>query len=221
MKMKLLLLGFCAVSLQLFAAPKIDTLSYGLGYQLGASFHTAKTVLNMDSLLQGIKAGYSGKRPVISMARIDLAMAQFRNHLINTGQEKLKKMSEANLAAGEAFLAKNKEVKGVETLASGLQYKILAEGKGAKPSASDSVTVDYEGTLIDGTVFDSSYKRGEPATFKVNQVIAGWTQALEQMEVGSTWMLYIPANLAYGARGIGPIPPNSVLIFKVHLLKIN
>lgn len=122
---------------------------------------------------------------------------------------------------GAAFLANNKAQTGVVVLPSGLQYKIITQGKGSKPKASDSVTVNYEGKLINGTVFDSSYQRGQPATFGVNQVIAGWTEALQLMPAGSTWMLYIPANLAYGAAGAPPvIGPNQVLIFKVDLLSV-
>ena len=138
-----------------------------------------------------------------------------------SNQEKPAMINKTNLTAGEAFLEKNKNVAGVETLPNGLQYKVIQTGTGKKPTANDTVTVDYEGELIDGTVFDSSFKRGEPAEFKVNQVISGWTQALQMMPEGSTWMLYIPADLAYGPRGVGPIPPNSVLIFKVHLIKIS
>jgi len=122
---------------------------------------------------------------------------------------------------GDAFLAANKEKPGVVTLPGGLQYKIISEGTGQKPTANDSVTVDYAGTLIDGTEFDSSYKRGQPATFPVNGVIKGWTEALQLMPVGSTWELYIPATLAYGSAGAPPaIAPNQALIFKVHLISI-
>ena len=124
--------------------------------------------------------------------------------------------------AGTDFLAKNKTQPGVVTLADGLQYKVLTAGDGAKPGLNDQVTVNYEGRLVDGTVFDSSYKRGQPATFGVNAVIPGWTEALQLMPVGSTWELYIPASLAYGTRGVpGVIGPNEVLIFKVELLSIN
>jgi FKBP-type peptidyl-prolyl cis-trans isomerase FklB len=124
--------------------------------------------------------------------------------------------------SGEIFMEKNKKEAGVVTLPSGLQYKILEEGKGKKPSKNDSVTVDYEGTLVNDKVFDSSYKRGQPATFPVSGVIAGWQEALQLMPVGSTWRLYIPANLAYGEAGAGGlIGPNEALIFKVHLISIN
>lgn len=125
------------------------------------------------------------------------------------------------MTTGEKFLQENKTQPGVITLPSGLQYKVLEAGGGKKPLSTDKVTVDYEGTLINGKVFDSSYKRGQPATFPVNAVIPGWQQALPLMSTGSTWMLYIPSNLAYGAHGAGPdIGPNETLVFKVHLISI-
>lgn len=122
---------------------------------------------------------------------------------------------------GEAFMQTNKDKKGVVTLPSGLQYKVITPGTGKKPGTSDTVTVDYEGKLIDGKIFDSSYQRGQPATFPVNGVIPGWTEALQLMNEGSTWMLYIPANLAYGEAGAGGlIGPNETLVFKVHLISV-
>lgn len=130
-------------------------------------------------------------------------------------------IADKNKATGQAFLAANKKKQGVVTLADGLQYKVLEEGKGAKPSATDTVTVDYAGKLVNGTEFDSSYKRGEPASFPVNAVIPGWVEALQLMPVGSTWELYIPSELAYGESGAGDaIGPNETLIFKVHLIGI-
>ena len=127
----------------------------------------------------------------------------------------------ASVNANQAFLANNKTKPGVVTLKSGLQYKIITKGTGIKPTANNSVTVNYEGSLINGKVFDSSYKRGEPATFPVNAVIKGWQQAIPLMRVGATWMLYIPADLAYGAHGVpGVIPSNATLVFKVHLLSV-
>jgi FKBP-type peptidyl-prolyl cis-trans isomerase FklB len=136
-------------------------------------------------------------------------------------QESARRIPEKNKREGEAFLAKNKGAKGVKTTASGLQYKVLAKGKGKKPGPDDSVTVHYRGTLIDGTEFDSSQRRGQPATFPVKGVIPGWTEALQLMPEGSKWMLYIPAPLAYGERGVGPlIGPNATLVFEVELLSI-
>lgn len=137
-------------------------------------------------------------------------------------QENTTQMNASNeKSAGEKFLAENQKAKGVVTLPSGLQYKIITEGQGEKPAKNDVVTVHYSGTLVNGTEFDSSYKRNEPATFPVSGVIAGWTEALQLMKAGSTWELYIPANLAYGSRGVPPlIGPNEVLIFKVELLGV-
>lgn len=126
-----------------------------------------------------------------------------------------------NQSKSDAFLAENKKKPGVKTLADGLQYKVIKEGHGAQPTDSDTVVVDYAGTLIDGTEFDSSYKRGQPATFPVGGVIPGWTEALKLMKAGSTWELYIPASLAYGDQGVPPvIGPNQALIFKVHLIDV-
>jgi FKBP-type peptidyl-prolyl cis-trans isomerase FklB len=136
-------------------------------------------------------------------------------------QNKMQSITEKNKAKGDAFLAANKNKPGVVTLADGLQYKIIVDGKGEKPSANDQVEVNYAGTLIDGTEFDSSYKRKQSIVFPLNAVIRGWTEALQLMKVGSTWELYIPANLAYGSRGAPPsIGPNETLIFKVELLSI-
>ena len=143
------------------------------------------------------------------------------NCFANVGNTNMINTKDNAVQQEAAFLAKNKQEKGVVTLDSGLQYKIIQEGTGPKPTLTDTVTVDYEGTLQNGKVFDSSYKRGQPATFPVAGVIAGWTQALQLMPVGSTWMLYIPASLAYGKQGApGAIGPNEMLIFKVHLISI-
>jgi FKBP-type peptidyl-prolyl cis-trans isomerase FklB len=135
-------------------------------------------------------------------------------------QKKIKEIAERNLAAGKAFLEENKKKEGVKTLPSGLQYKVLAEGSGKIPKASDNVTVNYKGTLINGTEFDSSYKRGKPTTFQVDKVIRGWTEALQLMKEGSKWQLFIPLELGYGERGAEPVPPNSVLIFEVELISV-
>lgn len=218
----LILLGCCLLFPQAQAVTKkIDDLSYAMGYQIGASLKHDKFPLDDDGFLQGLHSGYSGSKPVISHKKMQLVINQFQMQLIKENQEKMQKLSKANLAKGKAFLNKNKRAKGVKTLPDGLQYKIIQAGTGKKPSATDTVTVDYEGKLIDGMIFDSSFKRGKPAQFKVNQVIPGWTKALQMMPEGSTWMLFIPANLAYGKSETGPIPPNSVLIFKVHLIKID
>jgi len=134
--------------------------------------------------------------------------------------EKMTAVAGKNKKEGETFLAENMKKEGVKTLASGLQYKVITEGTGKMPKATDTVTTNYRGTLVDGTEFDSSYKRGEPATFPVNGVIAGWTEALQLMKTGAKWQLFVPSNLAYGERGTGPIGPNAVLLFEVELISI-
>jgi FKBP-type peptidyl-prolyl cis-trans isomerase FklB len=145
----------------------------------------------------------------------------FQKKMMAKRAEEMNKQAQENKAKGDAFLASNKSKPGVVVLPSGLQYKIITAGKGAKPSKEDTVTVDYTGKLINGTVFDSSEKTGKPATFKVTQVIPGWTEALQLMPAGSTWELYIPANLAYGERSVGgAIGPNETLIFNVHLISV-
>jgi len=167
------------------------------------------------------------KKSLIAIAGLGLlcsiayALDNQKSQQLTGNKTQMQTSQEQNKSPGEAFLAANKNKPGVVTLADGLQYKIIVDGKGEKPTASDSVTVHYAGTLIDGTEFDSSYKRKEPATFPLRAVIPGWTEALQLMKVGSTWELYIPAMLAYGSRGAPPsIGPNQTLIFKVELLGI-
>jgi FKBP-type peptidyl-prolyl cis-trans isomerase FklB len=171
-------------------------------------------------LLRGLKDEMAGKTVMTDM--------EAHNTLMQAQQEAKKKIDETrqasmepNKKAGDAFLAANKTKEGVVTLPSGLQYKILKEGTGPKPTPADSVVCNYRGTLIDGKEFDSSYKRGQPATFPVGQVIKGWTEALQLMPVGSKWQLFVPADLAYGDRGAGPdIGPGATLIFEVELISI-
>jgi len=150
------------------------------------------------------------------------SMAVFQDEIMKKHEDELKKAAAQNKKEGEAFLAENKKKEGVVTLASGLQYKVIKEGDGKSPKETDTVTVNYQGTFIDGTEFDSSYKRNQPATFQVNGVIPGWTEALQLMKAGSKWQLYIPAGLAYGEQGAGRvIGPNATLIFDVELLSID
>jgi len=187
---------------------------YSVGYDIGRSLQRQLTDVDAESMARGLKDAMGGVAPALPDQEIQQRFAAVR-------QESAKKIVEKNKKDGEAFLAKNKGEKGVKTTASGLQYKVITAGKGKQPTAEDTVTVNYRGTLIDGTEFDSSYKRNQPATFPVKGVIAGWTEALPLMKEGSKWMLYIPANLAYGERGAGNmIGPNSTLIFEVELLSI-
>jgi FKBP-type peptidyl-prolyl cis-trans isomerase FklB len=176
--------------------------------------------LDLNAYNAGLKAGISGKAGRLSNQKIGQVLMAYQTQLQTKMRAGMKKASASNAQAGKVFLANNKSKAGVHTLKNGLQYKIIKAGTGPRPKASDTVTVDYEGTLITGKVFDSSYKRGTPATFPLKGVIPGWTQALQLMRVGGTWMLYLPANLAYGPSNVPGIGPDQTLIFKVHLISI-
>jgi FKBP-type peptidyl-prolyl cis-trans isomerase FklB len=198
-----------------------DKFSYVVGLNLGKNFKAQGAEVNPKQLLKGLQDGLRGAKPMLSAAQQQEVMQTYQKAMMAQMQAKNKAAAGVNLAAGEKFLAANAKKAGVKTTKDGLQYKVLTSGKGDSPSATDAVTVDYEGKLINGKVFDSSYKRGQPATFKVNQVIPGWTQALQMMKPGATWMLYIPANLAYGNTPMGDvIPAGSTLVFKVHLISV-
>ena len=172
-------------------------------------------------VLQGLKDGLTGGKALLSDDEVKAVLTALQAHLRQMADEKANQLGEANKKEGESFLAANKEKEGVVTLPDGLQYKILTPGTGPKPTTADTVVCNYKGTLINGTEFDSSYKRGEPASFAVGQVIHGWTEALQLMPVGSKWQLFIPAEMAYGTRGAGAdIGPNATLIFEVELLSI-
>jgi len=190
--------------------------SYGIGVNVGKRFKNDSLELDMDAFMRGIKDVLTDAKPALTEEEINTALEGLRNQV----QQKASVAGEKNKKTGEDFLAKNKAEKGVITLPDGLQYKVLKEGTGATPKETDTVRVNYRGTLIDGTEFDSSYKRNEPIEFPVNGVIKGWIEALQKMKVGSKWQLFIPPDLAYGANGSGPIPPNSTLIFEVELLGI-
>ncbi|MFR9166086.1 MAG: FKBP-type peptidyl-prolyl cis-trans isomerase [Dysgonomonas sp.] len=175
----------------------------------------SKEELNKKAMLAGLVTYLQKGEPVVQNAGFVV-----ESKMQKIQEENMKKQYAGNIEAGEKFLAENKAKEGVVTLPSGLQYKVIKEGKGEKPKATDRVKVNYHGTLLDGTVFDSSVQRGEPAVFGVNQVISGWTEALQLMPVGSKWEVYIPYNLAYGSRAAGSIQPFSTLIFEVELLSI-
>lgn len=194
---------------------ELDSFSYSLGLVLGTSIEKAGiTAVNEKLLIQGISEVIGKKAQKLT--------AEQANAIINTYLTKLNdQKAAANLVAGQKFLEENKKKEGVVTLPSGLQYKIIREGQGASPTDTSMVTVHYTGTFIDGKVFDSSVERGQPATFPVNGVIAGWTEALKLMKPGCKWILYIPPQLAYGEYGAGTIEPNSVLIFDVELLSVD
>jgi FKBP-type peptidyl-prolyl cis-trans isomerase FklB len=199
-----------------------DKLSYAIGLDMGNSLKKNELDVDPEVLVKAIKDVFSGGKPLMTDQEARATLMAVQKDLQAKQQERLKAQGEKNKKEGEAFLAKNKTKDGVKTLSSGLQYKVLTEGKGKSPKASDTVTVQYRGTLIDGTEFDSSYKRGQAATFPVGGVIKGWTEALQLMKEGSKWELVIPADLAYGEGGTpgGPIGPGAVLIFEVELVSI-
>lgn len=202
-----------------FASQK-DKVSYAIGMNIASSLQRQPVDLNPDVLTEGLKDGMAGKTK-ITEEEARAAIIQFQADMRAKQEAKMKEETETNKKEGDAFLAANKSKQGIVTLPSGLQYKILTEGKGPKPTAADTVVCNYRGTLIDGKEFDSSYKRGEPATFPVSGVIKGWTEALQLMPVGSKWQLFIPPDMAYGTRGAGAdIGPNATLIFEVELLSI-
>lgn len=196
-------------------------LSYALGMNLGVNFHRQEEPINAQLLFEGLQDGLSGGKTLMTEEEMTVALRQLQTEIRAKQEEKKKLLPEANRKAGEAFLAENKTKPGVVTLPSGLQYKVMTEGSGPKPGAEDTVVCNYRGTLIDGTEFDSSYKRGQPASFPVKGVIKGWTEALQLMSVGSKWQLFIPPDLAYGDRGAGDaIGPNATLVFEVELVSI-
>ncbi len=197
-----------------------DKFSYALGMNIGTNLHRQSVPFDSDLFMRGLKDALAGGQTLLTEDEARAAIMEVQNEMRKQQQEKMQAQGEANKKEGEAFLAANKAKEGVVTLPSGLQYKILQAGTGPKPTTADSVTVNYRGTLVSGTEFDSSYKRGQPATFPVTGVIKGWTEALQLMPVGSKWQLFIPSDLAYGERGPGEIGPNSTLIFEVELLKI-
>jgi FKBP-type peptidyl-prolyl cis-trans isomerase FklB len=194
--------------------------SYSLGFQFGQSLKAQGLDIDLEVYTSGIKDALGGKNPSLSQEEMRKAISDLQNRIMAARQKEIKEIAERNLAAGKAFLEENKKKEGIKTLPSGLQYKVAAEGSGKTPKAADNVTVNYKGTLIDGTEFDSSYKRGKPATFQADRVIKGWTEALQLMKEGSKWQLFIPPELGYGSRGAGPIAPNSTLIFEVELISV-
>jgi FKBP-type peptidyl-prolyl cis-trans isomerase FklB len=198
-----------------------DKFSYALGMNLGTSLHRQSVPVDPNILLRGLKDSLAGGKTLLTEDQAKAALTEVQNEMRKKQQEQMQAAGEANKKEGEAFLAANKGKDGVVTLPSGLQYQVLTQGTGPKPAAADTVVCNYRGTLINGTEFDSSYKRGQPATFPVGRVIKGWTEALPLMPVGSKWQLFIPSDLAYADRGAGPdIGPNATLIFEVELLSI-
>ena len=199
-----------------------DKVSYSIGLDIGNTFKKQKMDIDPNILLSGMRDALTeGKKPLLTEEQVKETMTAYSKTMREQQAEQAKVESAKNAAAGEKFLAENKGKEGVKTTASGLQYKVLKEGSGASPKETDTVEVNYRGTLINGTEFDSSYKRNEPASFPVNRVIKGWTEGLQLMKPGSKYQLFVPADLAYAERGAGQdIGPNETLIFEVELLKV-
>jgi FKBP-type peptidyl-prolyl cis-trans isomerase len=198
-----------------------DKASYAIGLNLGKNLHRDSVEVDPNILLRGLRDALADRKPLLTDEEAKAAMVAIQSDLRKKQEAKMEMAGEGNKKLGEVFLTENKTKDGVVTLPDGLQYKILKEGTGPKPSATDSVVCNYKGTLIDGTEFDSSYKRGQPATFPVGQVIKGWTEILQLMPVGSKWQIFVPSDLGYGLRGAGgSIGPNSTLIFEIELLSI-
>ena len=191
--------------------------SYGIGRQLGGQLRdNPPPGASLEAIIAGISDAYAGLPSRVSEADLTASFKVIRDVMQAEAQAK----AEAAAGAGLAFLAENAKRAGITVLASGLQYEVLTAGEGAQPSGEDTVRTHYHGTLIDGSVFDSSYERGQPAEFPVGGVIAGWTEALQLMNCGSKWRLYVPSELAYGEQGVGSIPPHSVLVFDIELLEV-
>lgn len=201
---------------------ELDRISYALGLSMGNNFRASGiTTINVQDFADGVAAVFYGAEPKMTYDEAKEEIRKYFTAMEERQREEASKMGEVNEAAGKAFLDENGKRAEVKTTPSGLQYEVLREGEGAQPEAGDQVTVHYTGKLIDGTVFDSSEERGEPATFGVNQVIPGWVEALQLMKAGAKWRLFIPSNLAYGPNGAGNIiGPNSTLIFDVELISV-
>jgi FKBP-type peptidyl-prolyl cis-trans isomerase len=196
--------------------------SYALGYKIASNIHRqlGDTTLDLDAFLLGMREGLSGKGHSMNEADCEKHYRAFQSELNIRKIKAAQALADKNKKDGEAFLAANKTKAGVVTLPSGIQYLVLKEGTGKSPKATDTVKVHYHGTLIDGTVFDSSVNRGEPFTTALNEVIPGWTESVQKMKEGSKWRVFIPSDLAYGPGGQPPIGPNSTLIFEIELLEV-
>jgi len=201
-------------------SPK-EKLSYALGMDLGKQFKMQSIEINPDAFVQGLKDTLSGSKALLTEEQARVVISELQKEMVQKQQAQMTALAEKNKAEGQAFLTKNQTAESVVTLPSGLQYKIIKAGEGKKPTMDDTVVCNYRGTLINGTEFDSSYKRNEPTTVPVKGVIKGWIEALQLMPVGSKWQIFVPSELAYGERGAGgPVGPNATLIFEVELLSI-
>lgn len=227
MKLRLLTIAFVILAVTVSMAQEEPTLktqkekvSYGIGIDIAKGFKQRGLELDMESIAKGLRDGFSGGKTLMTDDEVRATLMAYQQELQEKAAEATRVQGEKNKTEGDAFLAANKTKEGVVTLPSGLQYKILTAGNGKLPTDEDTVNVHYQGSLINGTIFDSSIKRGEPIAISPKEVIPGWKEALKLMPVGSKWQLFIPPSLAYGPQSMDPIGPNSVLIFDVELLSI-
>jgi FKBP-type peptidyl-prolyl cis-trans isomerase len=196
--------------------------SYAIGQNVGGSLKTTNMTIDVPAFVQGVRDTLEGRKPLLTAEEAMAVMQEFSQKARDAEMKKREEQSAKNIEEGKAFLETNKARTGVVTTASGLQYEVITQGTGPKPKPTDRVSVHYRGTLIDGTEFDSSYTRGQPATFQLDAVIPGWTESLQLMPVGSKYKIFLPSELAYGERGAGgQIGPNATLIFEVELLSID
>ena len=201
-------------------SPATEKVGYSLGYMMAEGNKEAIQDLNLDTFEKGFRDGYEGNKSALTKEQMEEVLVAYQKEQQEKMIKDMKAQGDANSTAGAKFLAENAKKEGVVTTASGLQYKVVTAGTGKTPKATDTVGVDYVGKLIDGTVFDSSYERGEPVEFPLNQVIAGWTEGVQLMKEGGKYEFYIPSDLAYGEAGNAGIAPNSMLIFTVELLSV-
>lgn len=217
-------LGAMSVSYASMFGPSLDSdmdkVSYSIGYDIGSNFKSQNIAIEPDQFQAGLKDGLNGKTPAMTPEQMQSTLANFQKQMMQKSIEKQQALAASNLAASQAYLKQVASQAGVKELAPGLYYKVITAGTGKIPGAKDTVTVNYEGTLPDGTVFDSSYKRGQPATFQVGQVIPGWSKTLQKMPAGSTWMVYMAPDLAYGNYAPPQIGPNQALTFKIELISV-
>lgn len=217
----LAIVGVSAIQANAATINKKNKLSYSMGYETGRVFRGHGVNINAKVFSSGMQDGLKGNPTKMTKKQIQQTLAAYQKQTLEKLQKKIKKAAKKNRQAAQKFLAANKNKSGVVTTKSGLQYKVIKKGTGSRPSKNSTVTVNYEGKLVNGKVFDSSYRRGRPATFSLKGVIKGWQEVIPMMKAGSTWMIYLPPKLAYGSRGApGMIGPNEVLIFKVNLISV-
>lgn len=203
------------------ASKEPQKVAYSFGYWMGKGNREAISDLDTNAFVAGFRDGYADKKGALTEDEIRAVLTAYKQRRESEEMQKMQTLGAENAKKGAAFLAENGKKAGIKTTASGLQYEVIKEGTGVNPKDTDQVQVHYEGKMLDGTVFDSSIARNEPATFPLNQVIPGWTEGVQLMKEGSKYRFFIPSALAYGEMGAQTIPPNSVLIFEVELLKVN